>query len=144
MGITAQHLGSFHDAELAVLAIDHPGNRAELIFNRVDGSRAGFVFEEVRTLCASDLRLQNVVSRILIFSAGGIAAQEAALLVRSSLSVDGLLHASEAILEDTLDRIEKGSLELFHVDSSAGVDVTIICGLVLPIPHGPAAIGDAR
>jgi hypothetical protein len=131
MTISRQYLQSFHDAEFGTFSADRQARTAALLLHRDDGTRAGFSFEGVRMLRASDFLHQNVVSRILLSSVNP-GRFEIADIVKWAYTVGSKVSITDAVLDDVMQRLASAELHLFYLDPSLGAEIAILAEAVRP------------
>jgi hypothetical protein len=129
MTIDRQYLQSFHDAEFGTFSADRQAETAALLLHREDGTRAGFSFEGVRMLRASDFLNQNVVSRILLSSVNPDRS-EIADIVKWAYTVGSRVCITDAAFHEVMQRIAAAELHLFYVDPSVGAEIAILADVV--------------
>jgi hypothetical protein len=129
--IRIEDLRDFHDAELASLALDRAAGRVDLLFSRVDGTRARFECEGVVNIKCSTLLFQNVVSRILVTPTIALKVEEVRQIVAWSLTLDSKMAISQGTLDTHVDNVMAGTRKLLHVDPSWGAELAVLCESVV-------------
>ena len=129
MTIGLQYLRSFHDAEFGTFSADRAAETAALMLHRDDGTRAGFAFEGVRMLRASNFLHQNVVSRLLLSSVNPDRF-DIGDIVKWTYTVDDKACLTESLFDEVMQRLAAAELELFYVDPSVGCEIAVLARVV--------------
>jgi hypothetical protein len=126
-------LDSLHDAELGTVAIDRANGCINIAFVRVDGSQIGFEFTGIAAFRTSGLLFQNVAYGAALSSIN-LAREDIERIVTWACSLE-----DEAIFEGesarfraefvsvVVEKVARGSLVLFHVEASVGVEIAVVC-----------------
>jgi hypothetical protein len=126
---TARDLAEFHDAELHKIIMDRKENSLILVFELDTGAKKEIRFDKVFAYKISDIYFQNVVSRLLLSSAGtmDVSNIDHALGLIFDRRPAGQPNFPETVKMDIL----KQELLLFYLDPSVGAEAAVAAKGVL-------------
>jgi hypothetical protein len=133
MTISLQYLRWFHDAEFGTFSADREAETVTLLLHRVNDTRAGFSFEGVRTLRASEFLHQNVVSRILLSSVNP-ERFDLGDIVKWVHTVGDKVCLTETLFDEIMQRLAAAELHLFYVDPSVGAEIAVLARAIRSTP----------
>lgn len=125
--IRAEDLHTFHDAELALLALDRAAGRVDLVFSRSDGTQGRFECDGVVNIKCSTLLFQNVVSRIFLTPVSVLNTEETRRIIAWSFTLEDRMAISQETLGAHVANVMTDKWKLLHVDPSWGAELAVLC-----------------
>lgn len=128
----ASNYPGVHDAEIVGVSVDRLSSSARLDMRRQDGGLCSVELHGLKAFRGEDLTLQNVVSRVLLSSAGQFSdeALEHWLTWVTSLS-DATSWLSAERKHEWRKACEAGQLVAVVVEPSSGAQVVAVCERVV-------------
>jgi hypothetical protein len=127
-----EELATFHDAELRHVSHNAALASLELGLEKADGRFSSLTLEQVVAYRVTDMRIQNVVSRLLVHGGNALFTEEELVERVSWISgtCDGEQLSDASALTKLVGRVKSGELLLFVLEPSWGAELAGIAGAI--------------
>jgi hypothetical protein len=123
----AADVALLHDAELHLVCMDRSQQQLKLSFNCLGGGQSSILFCGTRAYKITEIRSQNVASRIMISSLGSDFDGDIEGILRWIYTdSSNIMLISEISLKTHLQDIISGDLHLLYIDPSCGAEIGVI------------------